>query len=309
MNLLEKKAVSRRLLLKGAGVGALGAGLGLSFTQAQSETPASELPLAVERFDLGDMQVTAFKEAALELQPDMFGGGAPEGAVGELLGEYNLPTDVIDGTANVMLLDNGGELTLVDTGTGQNLMPTLESLGVAPEDIGTVIITHWHGDHVGGVSNEGTLNFPNATHFFPQADWDFLQGASDQGAQDALGKVQPAQDAGMLEFYTADQELASGITAIAAPGHTPGHHALEITSGDKTMLHMADTANHFLVSLLHPEWSFGFDADAAQATETRTDLYGRAADEGTQIFAYHFPFPGIGYVAREGEGFRFLAYV
>ena len=308
--LIAKKNVSRRLLLRGAGVSALGAGLGVSFTRAQSETPASELPLAVERFDLGDMQVTAFKEASLELQPSMFGGGAPEGAVSELLGEYNLPTDVISATANIMLLEGGDGPILIDTGTGQNLMPTLEAMGMAPGDIGTVILTHWHGDHVGGVSAEGTLNFPNATHYFPQADWDFLQGATDnQGAQDALGKVQPAQDAGVLEFYSGDQELVSGITAVAAPGHTPGHHALEITSGDKTMLHMADTANHFLVALMHPEWSFGFDADAAQATESRNEMYGRAADEGTQIFAYHFPFPGIGYVVREGEGFRFLPYV
>ena len=308
MKLLEKKALSRRLLLKGAGVSALGAGLGVSFTQAQSETSGDVI--ASQNFALGDMQVTALKEASLELQPSMFGGGAPEGAVSELLGEYNLPTDVISATANVMLLDNSGELTLVDTGTGANLVTALNTMGASPQDIGTVILTHWHGDHVGGVSAEGTLNFPNATHYFPQADWDFLQGATDnQGAQDALSKVQPAQDAGMLEFYSGDQELVSGITTVAAPGHTPGHHALEITSGDKTMLHMADTANHFLVSLMHPEWSFSFDANPEQATETRRQLYGRAADEGTQIFAYHFPFPGIGYVASEGEGFRFLGYV
>ena len=303
----NKQPFSRRSLLKGLGVSALGAGIGVSvpgMARAQAAASASELPLALERLKLGDMGVTLFKEASLQLQPAMFGAGAPEGAVSELLGEYNLPSDVVNASANLVLLDMAGDLTLVDTGTGSNLLGTLEALGVAPGDVKNVVLTHWHGDHVGGVSVDGALQMPNATHYFPQLDWDFLQSADNENAQGSLAKLQPAQDAGVLELYD-DEELFAGVQAIAAPGHTPGHHVVML-GGDTPVMHMADTANHFLVALMHPEWSFAFDADPAQATATRVEMYGRAADEGLNILAYHFPFPGTGVVVREGEAFRFL---
>ena len=133
------------------------------------------------------------------------------------------------------------------------------------------------------------------------------QAASDESIQGSLTTLTPADEAGVLELYDGETELLPGLTSVPAYGHTPGHHALLLGSGDTQLMMMADTANNPLVSLLHPEWAFGFDGDAAQATETRRALYGRAADEGLKVFAYHFGFPGFGYVTREGEGFRFTA--
>ena len=301
-----QRPVSRRNLLKGLGISALGAGVNLASAQ---EDAASQGILGLEHTSVGDVQITVIKDSALQLPPDAFGGGAPEGAVSELLGQYNLPTGSISASTNVLLLQSGNDLTLVDTGNGGELLPTLQTLGVAPADITNVVLTHWHGDHVSGVSQDGTLNFPNAAYHFPALDWEFLQAqaSSDENIQGSLGKVQPAEDAGQLQLYEGDAELVPGLTAVAAPGHTPGHHALLLSSGDKQLMIMGDTANHPLVALAHPEWSFGFDADAAQATETRRQIYGRAADEGLQLTAYHFAFPGFGYVSRDGEGFRFTA--
>ena len=196
-------SLSRRSLLKGVSATALGAGLaGLNVGRAQETPPSLPLPLALQRFGLGDVQITVFQEMTLALQPAMYGGGAPEGAVSELLGAYNLPTDAINATVNVMLLERGGERILIDTGTGQNLVPTLEALGVAPSSVNAVLLSHYHGDHVGGVSVDGALNFPNATHYFPQAEWDFLQNApsDNEGAQTALSKLQPAVDAGQTRL-------------------------------------------------------------------------------------------------------------
>ena len=301
-----QRPVSRRNLLKGLGIGALG--MGVNLAAAQGETQSQGI-LGLEHTSVGDVDITVVKDSSLQLPPDAFGGGAPEGAVSELLGRYNLPTDSIAASANVLLLQNGNDLTLVDTGNGGELLPTLRTLGVAPADITSVVLTHWHGDHVSGISQNGTLNFPNAAYHFPELDWKFLraQAGSDENIQGSLDKVQPAEDAGQLQLYEGDAELVPGLSAVAAPGHTPGHHALLLSSGDKQLLIMGDTANHPLVALAHPEWSFGFDADAAQATETRRAIYGRAADEGLQIAAYHFAFPGFGYVIRDGEGFRFTA--
>ncbi len=304
-----KRPLSRRALLKGASVTALGVSLAnLSVGKAQdAPSPDVPLPLALQRFDLGDMQVTAFQEAALALEPAMWGGGAPEGAVSELLGEYNLPTDAVSATVNVMLLERDGERILIDTGTGQNLVPTLEALGVDPSSVNAVVLSHYHGDHVGGMSMDGTLTFPNAMYHFPQAEWDFLQSApsDNEGAQAALNKLQPAVDAGQISYFGGGQEVVSGVQAVNAFGHTPGHTIFTLGSGDASLLHIADTATHALISPLRPEWAFAFDANPEQAAATRREVLSRAANDGTKIFAYHFAFPGLGYVAQEGDAFRF----
>ena len=304
---------SRRTLLKGlgAGLGAGALGVNVHYGAAQAQTVPAEGPLGLERTTVGAAEVTVIKDSALELPPGAFGGGAPEGAVAELLGRFNLPTESVAASANVLLLSHGGELTLIDSGNGGNLLPSLEAVGVSPADVGRVVLTHWHGDHVNGVSADGSLNFPNAAHHFPKLDWEFLQAqaGSDERIQGSLDKLIPADEAGVLELYEGDAELTPLLRSVAAPGHTPGHHALLLRSGEASLLLTADTANHPVVALAHPEWSFGFDADAAQATETRRQLFGRAADEGLQVFAYHFAFPGFGYVVRDGEGFSFTATI
>ena len=306
-----RSSLSRRNLLKGLGVGALGAGAGLYGTARAHNQASAPVPgiLGLERTQVGEVEITVIKDTALELPSSALGGNAPEGAVAELLGRYNLPTETVAASANVLLLRSGGELTLIDAGNGGNLLQTLEAINVAPADINHVVLTHWHGDHITGVSTDGALNFPNAAHHFPRLDWEFLgaNAASDESIQGSLTTLTPADEAGVLELYDGDGEIIPGLTGVPAYGHTPGHHGLLLGSGDTQLMMMADTANNPLVSLSHPEWAFGFDGDAAQATETRRALYGRAADEGLRVFAYHFGFPGFGYVTREGEGFRFTA--
>lgn len=299
--------LSRRQLFKHAGLGAAAVALSQYVPSAHAqEAAAPALPLALKRLSLGDASVTLIQEAALQLPPEAFGGGAPEGAVTDLLAENNLPTAAIDASVNIIMFDNGTDKVLFDTGTGQTLLPALEAIGVPATDITAVIFSHFHGDHVGGASFDGVLAYPNAMHYFPQAEWDFIQGATDnQGAQNAVSKLQPAEDAGQLEFFSSG-EVISGVQAIFAPGHTPGHHIFDIASGDASLTYMADTANNYLAALSHPEWSFRFDSDPAQATATRREQYGRVADEQRRIVAYHFPFPGMGYVDRDGEGFNYF---
>ena len=304
MNLLNRR-INRRKLLQSAGISALGLSLGLK-TQviAQDAAAPSEFPLAMSRFSIGDISATIVQESTFELPIDAFGGGAPEGAVAELLESRNLPTTGITTGAKPLILNLGDELAILDTGTGQNTVASLEGAGINPGDITRVILSHWHGDHVGGVSADGTLNFPNATHHFPQADWDFLQTADNENAQGSLASLQPAEDAGVLEFYSAG-ELLPGIEAISTPGHTPGHHSLLITSGDAALMFTGDAFNHHITTLTHPDWAFNFDGDPELAAQTRRELMERLADDGTHMFAYHFPFMGTGYVSRRDEAFEF----
>ncbi len=218
--------------------------------------------------------------------------------------EYNLPTTGVKASLNLAVLRHGSEVILPDTGTGQNTVAALNGAGINPEEITRVVISHWHGDHVGGASTDGVLNFVNASYHFPEVDWDFISSADNDGARASLAKLQPAEATGQLELYGAG-ELLPGLEAIAAPGHTPGHHAFLISSADDALMYTADTANHHVTALVHPEWAFGFDADPAQATETRRAVLERLASDGTRMLAYHFAFPGTGFISAVGEGYRF----
>jgi glyoxylase-like metal-dependent hydrolase (beta-lactamase superfamily II) len=265
------------------------------------------LPLGLKRLQLGDSSLTLLQETSLQLPAAAFAGGAPEGAVSALLAENNLPSETVEASVNITLLDDGTNKVLFDTGTGQTLLPSLEAIGVAAEDITGVVFSHFHGDHVGGASFDGMLAYPNAMYYFPQLEWDFVTGASDnQGAQNAVSKLQPALDNDQLIFFQDGDEIVSGVQALAATGHTPGHHIFELASAGESITYMADTANHYLAALLHPEWSFSFDSDPAEATATRREQYGRMADEARRIIAYHFPFPAVGYIDRAGDGFRYF---
>jgi len=308
MNPILDKKISRRNLVKGAGASLLGSslmGLGLVHNAAAQEMMMdSELPTAMKRFNVGDIEVTLMQENIFNLPVAAFGGGAEEGEVEALLASKNMPTDGIAASVTLCVLRTATDLILVDTGTGQSTLSGLSALGIKAEDVTRIVISHWHGDHVGGISNEGKLNFPNAIVHFPEVDWELLQAADGDGPKGALAKVQPAEEAGQLELYNAG-DLLPGFEAIAAAGHTPGHHVFLISSGDDSLLYTADTANNHVTALTRPEWGFGFDADAALATETRIAILSRLADEGTEMVAYHFPFPGTGYISRDGDAFAF----
>ena len=295
---------NRRNFFKGAGVAALGAGLTGLAQGASAQEMMNELPISFQRFELGDMGVKLMQENAFALPPGAFGAGAGEGELEMLLESHNLPTSAVNVSVTPIVLTIGDEVVLLDTGTGQNLLAGLSAIGVEPESVTRVVISHWHGDHVGGASANGALNFPNAMYHFPEADWNFLQEADSDGARASLAQMQPADDAGQLELYSAG-ELLSGLEAIAAPGHTPGQHAFLISSGDDSLMYTADVCNHHVASLIRPDWGFGFDADVALAAETRRAIFGRLADEGMRVVTYHFPFPGAGFVSREEDGFRF----
>lgn len=317
--------ISRRNLLKGIGLSTLGFGfgakLGLSPAQAQT-TPGTQPAIAYYRFQVGDLNITNIHDGSAVLPTNLFGTNADEGASDAVLAANHLSTGTFNSIANLMLIETGDRLALIDTGYGDftlgeptnagKLLDTLTSLGIDHGSITDVVISHFHPDHVGALAFEGGASFPNAALHFPQVEWDFLS-AQPTGTEEAAFfdyarfKMQPYIDSDQLSLYTEGQEVLTGITPVAAFGHTPGHHAFMLSSGDQTLLHMVDIANHFLLGFQHPEWYFGFDAMPDMAVETRRNTLEMAATDGIQVFGYHFPFPGIGYVIKDGEGYRFLA--
>ncbi|MEM6785229.1 MAG: MBL fold metallo-hydrolase [Bacteroidota bacterium] len=317
--------LSRRDALRGLGL------LGLS-TAAAPTVLAQPWPIAPRGLDdhdglatpyyrakLGDISLHVFRDAVFEIPAAAFATNVEGTAVQDLLAGYNLPTDIAFTPVNVLLLETDGETVLIDTGTGPaegergRLFEGLAAVGIDTGAIDKVVISHFHGDHIGGMVRDGAPSFSNATYHFPAPEKAFLDAfepgdnqQANQGVAMAKGVLQPLMDAGVLQTFEDGAELAAGVTAKAAHGHTPGHMAFHIASGDEHLLVTADAANHYIATFEHPDWIFAFDTIPEQTVATRGALYGMASDDGVKVWGTHLPFPGFGTVIRDGEGFRFI---
>ncbi len=303
--------ISRRGFLQGAGAGmavAL-AGRQAAPSLAQVSGPSGDI-FGIYRFTVGDLQITAIKDGVSPLDTAILGTEEQAESVQAELQSSNLPTDQLLNTFNVMMIQSGESVYLVDTGRGGALVPSMEILGMSPADVTGILGTHWHPDHVGGLSTEGAVNFPNAMYYLSQTEYDFVQANAEAFTGGAATAIAPYADNDQLSIYNAEDEIVPGVQAVAAPGHTPGHHALIMSSNGSQIMHIVDSAISAFVHVANPSLAIQFDADPQQATETRIALLSRAADEQMPVIGYHFPFPGVGYITRtEGENrFRFVPY-
>lgn len=307
----EITRLSRRNFLKGVGAGVV---VGLAGTQAvpaQAQVDGTSAGvIGFYRFSVGDLQITAIKDNFSPIDPAIFGTEEQADAVQAELASSNLSGVDLLNTFNVMMIQSGEDVFLVDSGPGNALVPTMELLGMTPADVTGVLGTHWHPDHVGGLSTEGAINFPNATYYLSQTEYDFVQANAEAFTGGAAAAIAPYADNDQLSLYNSDDEIVPGVQAVAAPGHTPGHHALMMSSNGNQIMHLVDTAISAYVHVANPSLAIQFDADPAQASETRVALLSRAADEQIPVIGYHFPFPGVGYIARTGEdnSFRFVPF-
>lgn len=214
----------------------------------------------------------------------------------------NLPSDRVQFFFTPTVINTGAELVLFDTGLNPDgITGALDEAGYTPDQVDVVVITHMHGDHIGGLMRDGAPTFPNARYVTASAEFDHWAGAGN-----ALfdSNMRPLAD--RTAMIADGARVASGITAMAAHGHTPGHTAYVIESEGKTLLIAVDFANHYVWSLAHPDWEVKFDMDKATAAATRRRLLGMLAADRIPFVGYHMPWPGTGYVEAEGDGFRYV---
>jgi glyoxylase-like metal-dependent hydrolase (beta-lactamase superfamily II) len=279
-------------------------GLSLAAGARSDETfgPVAVAP-ASQTFKLGKLQLVALRDAQFVIHNDgkIFGGDIGPAAVGEVLKAQGLPDDRITLSVNALLVRTGHRVILLDSGLGPKahgvLMQSLQDAGVAPAAVTDVLITHSHGDHVGGlVDAAGQLAFPNAVIRMATAEWEWMK--TQPGAADLVKAID-----GHVEPFTPGTPIAPGVTPVTLGGHTPGHVGYEITSGKLRLLDIGDLAHSSVLSLRKPEWTMGFDSDAALAKTTRRATFARLAKEHEFVFAPHFPFPGIGHVEADGDAY------
>jgi glyoxylase-like metal-dependent hydrolase (beta-lactamase superfamily II) len=220
---------------------------------------------------------------------------------------------------NVLILNTGSQLVLFDTGMGSvklfgpttgKLLATMKQAGIDPKDIDAVVMSHAHIDHCGGcMADDGSRHFPNAQYYISQADYDYWTDDGKVPSQfkaflDAARKnLVPNRD--RMVFFKDGQEFLPGIQAIAAPGHSVGHTIFMISSGGKSLSYIGDLTHHPVLLMQKPLTEFMYDTDPKQSAQTRVRLLSMLAANRIPILAYHFAWPGIGHVAKDGEGFRY----
>ncbi|MBI5961703.1 MAG: MBL fold metallo-hydrolase [Chloroflexi bacterium] len=211
---------------------------------------------------------------------------------------------------NCLLIESDGQLILLDTGLGTlnpahspALIANLREAGAAPEAIDIVVITHGHGDHMGGgVDDAGNLSFPNARYMMTRLDWDHWTGPAVNPAAERC--LSPLRE--FITLIEPDDLIAPGVRALPALGHTPGHIGVVIESQGEKLMDVVDAMHHPL-QVAHPTWSPRFDTDPVKSAETRRALLEQAAAESCRLMTYHFAFPGLGTVRAKGDSFTFDA--
>jgi len=281
------------------------------------------------RYNLGTYQITVVSDGVTVVpRPDNYVVNASKDEVSKVFVENYLPPDKAAHSFNPIVINTGSKLIVVDTGLGPanfeqskgkvgQFQTNLAAAGIDRNTVDTVIISHFHGDHINGLlTADNKSAYPNAEIMVPSTEWKFWMddGEMSKGTGnpilennfknarrvfDALGrKVTP---------YDADKEIAPGITSVASPGHTPGHTSYIVASGPEKLLVQVDiTAGAAFVFVKNPDGQFVSDVDKPLAVQTRRKLYDMAIAEKMPIQAFHAGFPGLVRVEKDGNGYRLV---
>lgn len=318
-------SLARRRLLAGIGGTAAAALVGsasMAPVRAKAPMQNTQAP-AFYRFKLGAIEATVVSDGPLpmgEPKPDVFIGLSKD-EFGKALADNFLPTDNVVLEQNALVINAGDRVALFDTGMGTSkmlgpdtgrLIANLKAAGIAAGDIDAVALTHAHPDHCFGLMTDaGARLFPNAQIYMAQADLEFW---TDEGklSNDMLkgfvagARQQLLPNRDRMVFVKDGEEFLPGVQAMSAPGHTVGHTVYIVTSQGKTLCNAGDIAHHHVIASERPRLEFTYDTDGKQAVASRLRVFDMLAAQRIPFVAYHFTWPGLGYLAKRGEAFRYF---
>jgi glyoxylase-like metal-dependent hydrolase (beta-lactamase superfamily II) len=323
--------LSRRDLL--AGAAAIGAAASLPpnlASTARAAAPASGVQApGFYRYKVGDYECTSINDGAASFpMPDGFVKNVPkEEALAAAEAAY-MPKGNVTVPFNPQLINTGSKLILIDCGNGvARFEPTkgaigrtlqnLTAAGVDPKAIDIVLMSHLHPDHTNGIrAADGAMAFPNAEIMVPAKDWEFWM-SEENAAKAQSNEMMKNYFANVKKVYAGieskvtryewGKEVAPGITSVATPGHTPGHTSFVVASGNSRILIQSDVTNIPEFFLRNPDWHVAYDVDPLMAQETRHKFYDMAAAEKATVVGFHFSFPSIGHVEKDGSKYRLIS--
>jgi len=224
-------------------------------------------------------------------------------------------------TFTVPIVRIGGKTIMFDAGTGGQMTPTagllaenMKAAGIDPAKIDVIVITHFHPDHIFGLTAKGSNApvFPNAEIVVPEAEyaWWLNEGNTNKLGKRRQGLVRRIRATfpkwKNVSQFEGGKDASNGITSINAFGHTPGHTAFRLGTGAQQLMILADTANVPALFVRNPSWHVAFDMDGELAEATRRKLFAQAIAEKAMVAGYHFGFPGAGTIEPDGNGFAFV---
>lgn len=285
----------------------------------QAETPKVQTQVpGYYRTQLGQFEVTALYDGAIELDTKLL-RHTSTADLNRLLARMFVGNPKMQTAVNAYLVNTGSHLVLVDAGAAKLFGPSLghvlqnmKAAGYEPEQVDAVVITHLHGDHMGGLNDaSGQPVFPKAAVFVSQADNDFWlsQNVADSAPKElqpffkmARDTAAPYQITGKWKIFAEGQVLVPGVQAVKASGHTPGHTAYAVESEGQKLLIWGDLVHAHAVQFARPGVSIEFDTDQKQAIATRRAIMRAMAESKSLVGGMHLPFPGLGHVRAEGKG-------
>jgi glyoxylase-like metal-dependent hydrolase (beta-lactamase superfamily II) len=269
---------------------------------------------------LGSFEVTALNDGIFKLPVDQLLQTPDAGLVIRRLQEAYLGIPV-DTSVNTYLIHTGEKLVMIDTGhAGQGGAPTglmlahLKASGYSPEQVDEIYITHFHGDHINGLTDkDGKAVFPNATVRADQRESGFWLGDASKAPEGARGSMANAQrvlkpylEAGRYKPFDGATELVKGVRAVPTYGHTPGHSIYVVQSGADKLVLWGDLMHVAAVQFKNPEVTIQFDSHPKAAAPQRMAQYKDAAAGGYFVGVTHVSFPGIGKLRADGSGYDWI---
>jgi glyoxylase-like metal-dependent hydrolase (beta-lactamase superfamily II) len=315
--------LSRRALLTGAAAASLGPLAVKAPARAAAPAAGTQAP-GYYRYKVGSFECVSVNDGARTFP-------MPEGFVKNVGRDEALaaadaaffPKGMVTVPFNPQIINTGSKVVLIDAGYGPGIAPSVGLLpvnmtaaGIDPKAIDIVVLSHLHPDHINGIRTaDGALAFPNAEMKVPERDWAFWM--SDENMSKAASNPMMkayfentrkvlSPFAGRFTKYQWGQEVAPGITSIETPGHTPGHSSFAVASGSSRVLVQSDVTNIPELFLRHPDWHVAYDIDPDKAAQTRHKFYDMASAEKAMVVGFHFAFPSIGHVEKDGTGYRLV---